>query len=144
MSETARQQYFAAEVLTATPQKRHLMLIEAAIRLAERTLEHWRRNEQSPAVDCIVRCQRIMVELVKGLRPEQNPDLVGPVAGVYLFVYRSLVLGQAQRNPERVKDALRVLEVERGTWQEVCRQLGERTAHPESSAAAESSLVLEA
>ena len=42
------------------------------------------------AVDSILRCQRILAQMLKGLRPVQMPELVGQVARVYTFLYRSV------------------------------------------------------
>jgi flagellar protein FliS len=124
MAPAPRDTYFENDVLTATPQKLHLMLIEAAIRLGNQTLEHWREGRESQALEAILRCQRILAEMLKGLRPAQMPELVGKVASVYIFLYRSIVQAQLQRDPLRLTDALRVLEIERETWRQVCEQLG--------------------
>ena len=126
MAPAPHETYFANEVLTATPQKLHLMLIEAAIRLGNQTLEHWREGRDTQASESIVRCQRILAEMLKGLRPKQMPELVGKVASVYIFLYRSFVQAQLQRDPVQLNDALRVLEIERETWRKVCEQLGSR------------------
>jgi flagellar secretion chaperone FliS len=124
MAPAPRDTYFENEVLTATPQKLHLMLIEAAIRLGNQTLEHWRESRETQAIDSIVRCQRILAQMLKGLRPALMPELVGQVARVYIFVYRNLVQAQVQRDPARLNDAIRVLEIERETWRKVCEKLG--------------------
>src|SRR5271163_1055966 len=124
MGSAAHDQYFANEVLTATPQKLHLMLIEAAIRLGNQTLEHWRDGRETQAIESILRCQRILAEMLKGLRPAQMPELIGKVASVYIFVYRSIIQAQLQHDPNQMADALRVLEIERETWRQVCEQLG--------------------
>ena len=147
MAPAPRSTYFENEILTATPQKLHLMLIEAAIRLGNQTLEHWREGRETQAVESIVRCQRILAQMLKGLRPAQMPELVGQVARVYMFVYRNLVQAQIQRDPIKVADALRVLEIERETWRKVCEQLGSSRASANSIPAphgAASRLSLEA
>jgi flagellar secretion chaperone FliS len=124
MAPAPRDTYFENEVLTATQQKLHLMMIEGAIRLANQTLEHWRENREPQAVESILRCQRILAEMLKGLRPAQMPQLVGQVSRVYLFLYRTVVEAQLQRDPNKLADAVRVLEIERETWRKVCEQLG--------------------
>ena len=123
MSPAARDSYFENEVLTATPQKLHLMLIEAAIRLANQTIEHWREGRETQAAEAIVRCQRILAEMFKGLRPDLMPDLISKVAKVYNFMHRSTVEAQIQRDPQRLTEVVRVLEIERETWRQVCEQL---------------------
>jgi flagellar protein FliS len=132
MAPAPRDTYFENEVLTATPQKLQLMLIEAAIRLGNQTLEHWREGRESQALDAILRCQRILAEMLKGLRPAQMPELAGKVASVYIFLYRRVVQAQLQRDPIMLADALRVLEIERETWRKVCEQLGSSRASTNS------------
>jgi hypothetical protein len=41
-----------------------------------------------------------------------------------LFLYRTTVEAQLQRDPNKLADVLRVLEIERETWRKVCEQLG--------------------
>lgn len=119
--------YLETEVMTAAPQKLQLMLIEAAIRQGKRARELWneaRDNQDDPAGDALIRCQQIVTELLCGLNPEQDKELVRRVASIYLFVFRSLTEAHLERDEQKLADALEVLEVERETWREVCQKLG--------------------
>lgn len=131
MAPSIRETYLAGEVLSATPQKLQLMLIEAAIRLANQAREHWQAGQQAAGNESLGNCQKIMVELLSGLRPDQMPELVARVAGVYMFVFRSLVAAQRDRDPRKVADAVQVLEVERETWRQVCLVLGQTSEPPQ-------------
>ena len=125
MNYAARSDYLTTEVLTAAPQKLRLMLIEAAIRLVHQARRHWDIGQDDVASENLIRCQEIVAELVAGLRAEQtDSDLVRKVAGVYLFIHRSLVAANLERSPEQLDEALNVLEIERETWIAVCKQLG--------------------
>jgi len=55
---------------------------------------------------------------------------VRKVAAVYLFIFRSLMEANFQRDEGKLDDALKVLRVERETWRQVCKQLG-TTRQPE-------------
>lgn len=119
--------YLETEVMTAAPQKLQLMLIEAAIRQGKRARELWneaRDDQDDSAGDALIRCQQIVTELLCGLNPEQDKELVRRVASIYLFVFRSLTEAHLQRDEQKLADALEVLEVERETWREVCQKLG--------------------
>ena len=124
MNWFAKDDYLTTEVLTAAPQKLQLMLLDAAIRLANKTREHWRQGQEEQAGEALIRCQQIMAELMSGLKPDQNQELVGRVRAIYLFVYRSLVLAHLQHSDAKLVEAISVLEVERETWRQVCVQLG--------------------
>jgi len=120
----ARNDYLYTEVMTAAPQKLQLMLIDAAIRLVNRAHYHWERNDDHTASEALIRCQQVVSELLGGVDVQSGNELVRRVASVYLFVYRSLVLANLERSREKLADILRVLEIERQTWLEVCQQLG--------------------
>lgn len=141
MNLSARDNYLTTEVMTATPQKLQLMLIEAALRMGQQTIEHWKANEEEQAVETLIRCQQIITELLCGLQPDQDSELVRRVASVYLFIFRSLSVAHLERSEQKVADAMSVLEIERETWQQVCAKLGTRRDDEPSS---ESGLMIEA
>jgi flagellar protein FliS len=123
--------YLATEVMTATPQRLQLMLLEAAIRSASQARGALADGNHERAFPHLLRAQRIMAELLTGLKPTPNDGLVGQVASVYVFIYRSLVAANLERSTARLDDALRVLDTERETWRQVCQQLGSQR-HPET------------
>lgn len=120
---SARESYLVTEVMTATPQKLQLMLIEAAIRLAQRARQQWRDQQDDDACQTLIRAQDVIGEMMAGLNREADPELVKRVASVYLFVFRCLMEANYQRDPQKLSDAVRVLKIERQTWQQVCREL---------------------
>ncbi|OHB65920.1 MAG: hypothetical protein A2V70_02985 [Planctomycetes bacterium RBG_13_63_9] len=124
MQRSARDSYLATEVLTATPQKLQLMLIEAAIRFAERARADWQADDDEQAADALGRAQQVVGELLAGLNRQLDSPLVKKIASVYLFVFRNLMEASCQRDEKKLDDALRVLQVERETWCQVCRKLG--------------------
>lgn len=126
MQSQASDSYLATEVMTAAPQRLQLMLIEAAIRFGQEAIRRWEANQDEEASEALIRCQQIVTELICGLNPDQNPEVVRRVASVYLYIFRTLNSAHLDRSAEKVNDAISVLEVERGTWQQVCEQLGTR------------------
>ncbi len=135
MDAAAREQYLVTQVMTAPPQKLQLMLIEGAIRFARQALELWREDRDEEAGDAILRSQEIVTQLLAGLDRERDPELVRKVAGVYLFIFRSLVSAHVRRDEEKLNNALRILESERETWQAVCQQLTETDVSAEKPSA---------
>lgn len=121
---TVRDNYLRTEVMTATPQKLQLMLIEAALRFGHQAQLAWDESRDDAATEALVRSQQIVTELLCGLNPDGDPELIRRAASVYLFIFRSLTTAQMQRDARRLADALRVLEEERDTWREVCDKLG--------------------
>ena len=124
MAPSVRDDYLVTEVMTAAPQKLQLMLLDAAFRLAVKAREHRRTQQAEPAGEALIRCQQIITELMCGLRPEANPELVRKVGGVYAFIFRTLVEAHLKHDATKLDEAISILELERDTWREVCTQLG--------------------
>lgn len=128
MQVSARETYLTNEVMTATPQRLQLMLIEGAIRFARQADAHWANQEDAHADEALTRAEQIVTELLCGLNPDGDAELVRRVASVYLFVFRTLTTAHLQHDSAQLNDAIRVLETERETWRQVCDRLGSVTA----------------
>jgi len=135
MLPNARDAYLETQVLTATPQRLRLMLIEGAILSVNAAQADFAQGNDIEAVGRIGRCRDVVAELIAGITAEQTP-LARQILSVYMFLYSTLVEAQIGRDPGRLPDILRVLEEERQTWREVCVQMPERlvaAANPVSS-----------
>jgi flagellar protein FliS len=128
MTPAAREEYLTTEILTAAPQKLQLMLIEAAIRFGRGAELHWRSQQNEAAFNSLIRCQEIVSQLIAGLAPNLDSPLVRQISAVYAYVYRSLISAGFHHAPQKLADALRVLEIERETWLQVCERLGTKRA----------------
>lgn len=131
MHGSARDRYLETEVMTASPQKLQLMLIDAAIRSIEHARRHWRAKRDDEASESLIRAQQIITELLSGLNHEVLPDLTKRVAAVYLFAFRRLIEANSHRDEGKLDEALRALEPQREAWEGVCEQLGS-TRTPEN------------
>jgi len=120
----ARQNYLQADVQTATPQKLQLMLVEAAIKNVHRTKKAWEEERFEAAFDSLALAQDIIAEILSSLDKENNPDLAGKIASIYVFIFRCLTEGGMTHDPNKLDDALRVLNAERETWRQVCEKFG--------------------
>ncbi|MBN2296429.1 MAG: flagellar export chaperone FliS [Pirellulales bacterium] len=125
MSVSSPGSYIETEVMTASPQKLQLMLIDAALRFAKRAKTHWKADEEEEACEVLIKAQRVMGELLGGLNREASPQLVGKIASVYVFVFRSLMESSLEHDVEKLDGAIKVLEVEQETWRQVCKKLAE-------------------
>jgi flagellar protein FliS len=122
--QRASDTYFESQIFTATPQRLRLMLIDGALQYARKATMHWEQGRNYEAGEAIIGCQRIVTELLRGLRADVAPDLVANVAALYNFVFRSLIEAGLKRDPNKLGDAVRVLEIDRETWRQVCEGLG--------------------
>jgi flagellar protein FliS len=119
MASTA-QSYLINDIQTASPQRRHLMLLEAALRYGRQTGELWSQGRIVEGRRTLFRLQEIVAELAVALKPDVAPELVRQVGEIYLFVTGCLERAIADENRAALQDALRILEAERRTWQLVC------------------------
>ncbi len=124
MNQSSRDDYLRAEVLTASPQKLQLMLIQAAIRNVRQGQDALRQGDREAASRTLLKAQDIVGQILAGLRSEHDPELVGKVAAIYVFLLRTLVEAMLESDVERLTDVLRILDEERLTWTQVCEQLG--------------------
>jgi flagellar protein FliS len=125
MSHTPNDSYFRTQVLSAPRHKLHLMLLEGALRHGRLAEALFDQGHDAAAAEAMARSREIVAELLASLKPDVAPALVRKVAGVYVYVHRTLVAAQSRRDPGTLRDALRVLEVECETWRQMCRQLDE-------------------
>jgi flagellar protein FliS len=123
MDSSPRDAYLVAQVMTAPPQRLHLMLIEGAIRLIHEARRHWAAREDDRAGEAIIRAQEIVGQLLAAFQRDVEPELVKRVAAVYLYVYRALMQASLERDEAKLADALKVLDAERETWRELCERV---------------------
>lgn len=109
--------YLRDAVMTATPEQLQLMLYDGAIRYALQGKDALTKKDYETAYNKLTRAQHIIIEMINGLNYDVNPDLCKRVASIYNFLYRKLVDACVQRNTDFIDDALRVLRIERETWQ---------------------------
>lgn len=117
MTTAAANPYLRESVLTATPEQLHLMLYDGAIRFATQGREAVAAKKYEQSFEKLTRAQNIIIEMLNGLNYEVNRELCERVASIYNFIYRKLIDGNVQRDVSAIDDALRVLRIERETWQ---------------------------
>ncbi|MCO6436063.1 MAG: flagellar export chaperone FliS [Phycisphaerae bacterium] len=117
MTEAADNPYLRDAVMTATPEQLHLMLYDGAIRFTTQARDALAAKDYARSFDRLTRAQNIISEMQSALNHDVNPELCQRVASIYAFLYRKLVDANVQRDVHAVEDALRVLTMERETWQ---------------------------
>lgn len=124
MLQQSRQNYLQAEVQTAAPQKLQLMLVEAAIKNVLRTKKAWEEEKFDAGFETLSRAQDIVAEILSCVDKKGNPELAGKIASIYVFIFRCLAEGGMTHDPQKLDDALRILNSERETWRQVCEKFG--------------------
>jgi flagellar protein FliS len=119
MNDAARasEQYLRSAVLTASPEQLQLMMIEGAIRFATRGISAIQARDHEAVYNAMDRAQRIVLELINGMRRDANPELVDRMTALYNFIYRRLVEATVNRDVSAAEEAIRILRHERATWE---------------------------
>jgi flagellar secretion chaperone FliS len=123
MNHNPSDSYLVDQIMTSTPQKLQLMLLDAAIREGELARKHWQPQENRQAEKCLLRALRIMYCLLGGIDLESKSELVCKVASVYLFISQAFTRAYVDSDANKLAEALRVLAIERETWRQLCEQL---------------------
>ena len=61
---------------------------------------------------------------------QQGGDLAEKVSAIYNFIFQRLVQAGTRHSEKCLGDAIRLLEIERGTWQLLCEKLASLTTPP--------------
>ena len=118
-------EYLRSQVMTASPEQLQMMLYDGAIRYARQGREAIERNDLEGSFNALTRSQRIVLEMLNGLRPEVNPDLCEKMSSLYNYVYRKLVDANVRKDVQAVDDALNILEYQRETWAMLIKKLAD-------------------
>jgi flagellar protein FliS len=123
MSSNARDAYLENQVFSATPQKLKLMLIEGAMRFIGKARAAWRSGEVIEARKALSRCREIIGELLASWAAIES-TIGRRAAALYSYLLRTLSEVKDECDEAKLDEVLRVLEVERETWQAVCDRFG--------------------
>lgn len=126
--------YLETQVLTASPHRLHLMVVDAALRHARRGAEGIEQRQWDVMFLALSKSRDCLSELIGGLKPEVDPELVEPTKQLFVFVYRNLAKADFERNAALVQDAIRVLEIHRETWLELGQGLVGAPPRPTATA----------
>jgi flagellar protein FliS len=103
-------------ILTASPEQLQLMLYDGAIRFASQARQCIEAGEIEETHNLLTRAQRIVNEMMSGLRPEVAPELCERMSGLYVFVFNKLVDANVRKDIDALDAALDILKRQRETW----------------------------
>lgn len=128
MSQNAADTYLRTKVLTATPEQLQMMLYDGAIRFAEQAGLAMTNKDFEKSNDLFSKAQRIVQEMICGLKRSVSPDLCDKLAGLYNFVHRRLVEANIRHDQALLDEALQILRYQRETWQMLMQKIAQSKA----------------
>lgn len=130
--------YLRTRVMTASPAELRLMLFDGAIRFLKQGLEGLDSGDHEAAYDGYSQCEAIIVELISALDPDKAPDLCQKLSSLYTFMYLQLVESLSEKDPEKGRSVLKLLEYERETWVQLMEKLASEGIEVKDATAAAS------
>jgi flagellar protein FliS len=115
--------YLESQASTASPQRLHLMVVEAAIRFARKGEAALAGKNYEAAYFALDRSRSCVGELLGGINADPNPELAERLKALFVFAHASLTRADVERDQKHVCDALAVLERHRQTWLELMESL---------------------
>lgn len=132
MSVDTSLEYLETQVLTASPHRLHLLVVDGALRFAKQGLAAFERDDWETVDLALARSRDCVSELIGGLSDRGPTDVIATQKSLFAFVFRSLALADPQRNAQHIHDAIRILELHRETWVALADELSATTAATES------------
>ena len=120
---TAADPYLSTQILTASPYRLHLMVIEGAVRFGSLGAMALEEHDLETAHLALGKSRDFVSELIGGLNDEYDPLLISRMKQIFLFAYANLAEGERDRDPAKVREALRILEMHHETWVELGSKL---------------------
>lgn len=128
MNPQAAQNYLRAKVMTATPEQLQMMLFDGALRFGDQAKGFLAERRYDKSFEAMSKMQKIVIELRCSLRPEVDPLLCERLAGIYMYVYKRLIVANSERDAEALDEALKLMKFQRETWAMLMDQLAKSKA----------------
>ena len=141
---TVANAYLETQVLTASPVRLHLMVVDAAIRFARQGEAALEAGNLETAFLALNNSRACVNDVLTGIKADPNPDLADQLRALFGFIQRNLMYADLHRDPQLIRDAVEVLETHRRTWVELMEHVQqEQTAlrGPHAAAVAETSWI---
>lgn len=128
---SATEEYLVSSVMTAPPERLHLLVVEAALRYSRIGREAILEKKFDRAFASLSKARECVTEMLTGIRPDPNPELANRLKGLFLFCHNTLLQGDLQHDAAQIDNAIKVLEIHRDTWRElIVRLAGQPAATP--------------
>ncbi len=119
--------YLSTQVLTASPYRLHLMVVEGAIQFGNLGAASLLAQDVETAHLALCRCRDFVTELIGGLSEEYDSLLATRMKQLFFSAYVHLAEGERDRDVNRVNAALAILKSHHETWVELAGHLKSAT-----------------
>jgi len=107
-------------ITTGSPGRLIVLLYEGAVRFLRKALEHMQAGQLAEAVQCIGRAKDIIQELNVSLDMEAGGEISKNLRSLYAFMIRHLAQADAKRDPQMIREVIKLLEDLNEGWKAIC------------------------
>ncbi|MEM0982982.1 MAG: flagellar export chaperone FliS [Planctomycetota bacterium] len=138
MAETTQTNaYLRTKVLSAPPEQLRLLLLDGALKFCRQADAALGTNDFEKSFEGFNQAREIVIELVKTINSDADPELAERVRGLYLFMYKELAQASIRRDREGLAKIIELLEYERETWVMLLEQITNENASASKQPAAD-------
>lgn len=116
-------EYLETRVMTAAPQELHLMVVDGAIRFATQAADALEGGDLETTHLALNRGREFVTELIGGLDPDREDEVVERLRAMFGHVYRELIAAEHERDATKIRGALQLLSIHRTGWMEIIERL---------------------
>jgi flagellar protein FliS len=128
--------YLRSKVMSASPEELRLMLLDGALRFARQAEDGLENRNFEHTYAGFTQCRAIVLELANSIRTEQIPEFGSKLQSLYHFMYSELVAASHEKDVERLRQVIDLLEYERETWVLAMDRAAQERAETEAKPAA--------
>ena len=127
----ASQEYLVAEVESADPLRRIVLLHEGAARALRDATRHIEAREIESAHTAFVKAQHIVMHFLSSVPDEDDGDAAANLRGLFTYCYQQIAEANLRKDPDRARAALEVIATLGEGWAQLDAQRS-HTAEPDA------------
>tara|TARA_R110002072_G_scaffold146075_3_gene292880 strand:+ start:45992 stop:46372 length:381 start_codon:yes stop_codon:yes gene_type:complete len=112
-------EYLRAKVLTASPYRLHLMVIDEMLKHSRKALNAIEAHDFETSHGETARAREYCAEVLSGIRDDASPELATNVKDYFLHVQKYLFMADMQQDKKSAEKAIELLEGYRESWVEL-------------------------
>ncbi|MBL6705380.1 MAG: flagellar protein FliS [Planctomycetaceae bacterium] len=116
-------EYLRAKVMTASPYRLHLMVIDEMLKHSRKALNAIDARDFETSHGETARAREYCAEVLSGIRDDASPELAANVKDYFLHVQKYLFMADMQQDKKSAEKAIELLEGYRESWVELNNHL---------------------
>ncbi|MDA0281749.1 MAG: flagellar protein FliS [Planctomycetota bacterium] len=116
-------EYLRSKVMTASPYRLHLMVIDEMLRHSRQALTSIELENFETSHQELVQARKFCAEVLIGIRDDTAPDLAANVKDYFLHVQKYLFMADMQQDRPAAAKAIELIEGYRESWIELNNRL---------------------